>query len=143
MRQKQQQHILEQILKERGGESSEAEHTEEEAKPKKVNPFVKQFLEIIEKRYTESDITIEDLAQDMFLSKSTLTRRTNSIIGKTPLEVLNEFRLNEAMRQLKNADSETQISDVAYNVGFSDPAYFSRRFREYFGTKPSQVIERE
>lgn len=143
MRQKQQQHILEQILKERGGTYTEAEHTEEEAKPKKVNPFVKQFLEIIEKRYTESDITIEDLAQDMFLSKSTLTRRTNSIIGKTPLEVLNEFRLNEAMRQLKNADSETQISDVAYNVGFSDPAYFSRRFREYFGTKPSQVIERE
>lgn len=143
MRQKQQQYILEKILKDRGGESTETEHAEEESKPKKVNPFVKQFLEVIEKHYTESDITIEDLAQDMFLSKSTLTRRTNSIIGKTPLEILNEFRLNEAMRQLKNADSETQISDVAYNVGFSDPAYFSRRFREYFGTKPSQVIERE
>lgn len=143
MRQKQQQYILNQIMEERRGQTVEEEQSEEEKRPKKVNPFVKQFLEVIEKRYTESDITIEDLAQDMFLSKSTLTRRTNSIIGKTPLEILNEFRLNEAMRQLKNADSETQISDVAYNVGFSDPAYFSRRFREYFGTKPSQVIERE
>lgn len=143
MRQKQQQYLLSQFMLERRGQSAEETQPEEEEKQtKRVNPFVKQFLEVIEKRYTESDITIEDIAQDMFLSKSTLTRRTNSIIGKTPLEVLNEFRLNEAMRQLKNADSETQISDIAYNVGFSDPAYFSRRFKEYFGTKPSQVIDR-
>lgn len=147
MRQKQQQHLLEKILAERGNETEESPlpgetSPEGEKKTERVNPFVKQFIDVIEKRYTESDITVEDIAQDMFLSKSTLTRRTNSIIGKTPLEILNEFRLNEAMKQLKEADSETQISDIAYNVGFSDPAYFSRRFKERFGMKPSQVIER-
>lgn len=147
MRQKQQQHLLEKIMAQRSEKGEEPTLPEEtaqdgERKTERVNPFVKQFIEVIEKRYTESDITVEEIAQDMFLSKSTLTRRTNSIIGKTPLEILNEFRLNEAMKQLKDTNSETQISDIAYNVGFSDPAYFSRRFKERFGMKPSQVIER-
>lgn len=124
------------------GEGDNTAEGTQEKREEKVNPFVKQFLAVIEKRYMESDISVEDIAKDMYLSKSTLTRRTNTIIGKTPLELLNEYRLNEALRLLKEADSETQISDIAYNVGFSDPAYFSRRFREYFGYKPSQVINK-
>lgn len=146
MRQKQQQFLLSKMM-EKKSESGEAEVGDEQTNgeatgTQKVNPFVKQMLEVIEKRFTESTLTVEDIAQDMCLSKSTLTRRTNSIIGKTPLEILNEYRLNEAMRSLKEADSETQISDIAYNVGFSDPAYFSRRFREHFGLKPSQIIKK-
>lgn len=144
-RQKTQNHLLIQMMRrDTVDENGEVIASEENAEKKeeKVNPFVKQFLGVIEKHYMESDISVEDIAKEMFLSKSTLTRRTNSIIGKTPLELLNEYRLNEALRLLKEADSETQISDIAYNVGFSDPAYFSRRFREYFGYKPSQVINK-
>lgn len=145
IRQKTQNHLLTQMMQKEGRDDVDAGSDETETaekKEEKINPFVKQFLAVIEKRYMESDITVEDIAKDMFLSKSTLTRRTNTIIGKTPLELLNEYRLNEALRALKEADSETQISDIAYNVGFSDPAYFSRRFREYFGYKPSQVINK-
>ncbi len=141
-RQKTQNHLLTQMMKQSSEEEGETQSESSEKREEKVNPFVKQFLAVIEKRYMESDISVEDIAKEMYLSKSTLTRRTNSIIGKTPLELLNEFRLNEALRRLKEADSETQISDIAYNVGFSDPAYFSRRFREYFGYKPSQVINK-
>ena len=141
-RQKTQNHLLTQMMKQSSEEEGETQSESSEKREEKVNPFVKQFLAVIEKRYMESDISVEDIAKEMCLSKSTLTRRTNSIIGKTPLELLNEFRLNEALRRLKEADSETQISDIAYTVGFSDPAYFSRRFREYFGYKPSQVINK-
>ena len=75
----------------------------------------------------------------MFVSQSTLSRRTKSLLGKSPVELVGEFRLNKAMQVFKNQEEELNVSEVAYSVGFSDPAYFSRKFKEFFGVLPSAV----
>jgi AraC family chitin signaling transcriptional activator len=75
----------------------------------------------------------------MCVSRATLSRRTKAILGKTPIELLNEFRLNEAMRMLKGGRNSQTVSDVAFASGFNDLAYFSKRFKERFGVSPSAV----
>lgn len=108
-----------------------------EAKPEKINPLLQQMLDVIEKNYTDSDYSVERLADDMCMTKITLYRRVKTLSGETPVELLNEFRLQKAMALLK--EGNIQVGDVAFQVGFSDPAYFTRRFRNFFGFPPSQV----
>ena len=84
-------------------------------------------------------MSVEDLASDMNMSQSTLNRRSRSIVGKSPLEMLNEYRLNMADQMLKDDKAGKSISDIAYDVGFSDPAYFTKKFKDYFGCTPSQI----
>lgn len=117
------------------GERREQESEQEE----KINPFLKTFLEVVEEKHAESQITIEDLAQAMAVSQPTLNRKIRSLTGKTPLEVLNEYRLNHALRLLQDSSSDDNVADVAYSVGFNDPSYFTKKFRDFFGYLPSQV----
>lgn len=117
------------------GERREQESEQEE----KINPFLKTFLEVVEEKHVESQITIEDLAQAMAVSQPTLNRKIRSLTGKTPLEVLNEYRLNHALRLLQDSSSDDNVADVAYSVGFNDPSYFTKKFRDFFGYLPSQA----
>jgi AraC-like DNA-binding protein len=71
------------------------------------------------------------------MSKSTLIRRLKSLTDKSPVEILSEYRLNKAKKRLEN--SSESVSEVAYQVGFNDPLYFSRKFKEAFGISPSKV----
>ncbi len=117
------------------GERREQESEQEE----KINPFLKTFLEVVEEKHVESQTTIEDLAQAMAVSQPTLNRKIRSLTGKTPLEVLNEYRLNHALRLLQDSSSDDNVADVAYSVGFNDPSYFTKKFRDFFGYLPSQA----
>lgn len=117
------------------GERREQESEQEE----KINPFLKTFLEVVEEKHVESQTTIEDLAQAMAVSQPTLNRKIRSLTGKTPLEVLNEYRLNHALRLLQDQTSDDNVAEVAYIVGFNDPSYFTKKFRDFFGYLPSQA----
>lgn len=101
-----------------------------------INPFLKSVLDAIEQNYQNSDFTIEDLAQCLSTSKSTLLRRIKSITDQTPIELLNEYRVKKADALLHNQD--LPIKEVAYQTGFSDQFYFSRKYKEYFGYAPSK-----
>ncbi len=103
----------------------------------KMNPLLQQMLQIIEKNYTDSDYSVERLAEDMCMTKITLYRRVKTLSGQSPVELLNEYRLRKAMALLK--EGSTPVGDVAFQVGFSDHAYFTRRFRQFFGKAPSSV----
>lgn len=104
----------------------------------KEDPFVTKFMELVRERYTDTELSVDDLADVLCVSRSTMFRRVKMLVGKSPLELLSDYRLNEAMRLLKAHEYES-ISDVAYSVGFSDPSYFSKRFKSYFGVSPTQV----
>lgn len=110
-----------------------------ESEGAEANPFLEKYLSIIKNRYSESDLSVDALADAMCVSRATLSRRTKVIVGKTPIELLNEYRLNEAMRMLKNERDVMTVSDVAFATGFNDLAYFSKRFKERFGISPSAV----
>jgi len=133
IRQKQQQHILAESMVRKG----------ENVTSEEMNPFVKRMLEVIERLYSDCDLTMEKVAKELCVSQSTLLRRSRSVLGKTPIEVLVEFRLKKAYQLLQTAAVDISVSDVAYEVGFSDPSYFSRKFRDCFNLLPSQVVGRD
>ena len=97
-------------------------------------------MTVIEENYVVASFSFEDIAKALGLSKSTLTRRLKTMTDKTPLEILSEFRLNKAKNMLEK--SEESVSEVAYKVGFNDPLYFSKKFKEAFGVSPSKFSEK-
>ena len=105
----------------------------------KLNPFVEKLMAEMAEKYADSTLSIQTIASSMGMSQSTLSRRTKTLLGKAPVEVLNEFRLNKALLLLKEEDRDQNVSEVAYTVGFSDPAYFTRKFKEFYGFLPSSV----
>ena len=69
----------------------------------------------------------------------TLLRRVKSVTGRTPIEILVDLRLTKAMELIKAKSADQSIGNIAYEVGFNDPSYFARKFKEHFGILPSQV----
>lgn len=102
-----------------------------------VNPLLEQLLEVVRTHYQEPGYSFDDMANALGMSKSTLTRRLKSLTDKTPVEILAEFRLNKAKQLLLSGNAT--VSDVAYAVGFNDPLYFSKKFKEAFGCPPSKI----
>lgn len=129
-------HILESIMP----KEHEKEQNAEEKKTETVieNPFLGQFMELIRQRHSDPDLSVDDLADDLCVSRSTMFRRIKTIVGKSPVELLGEYRLNEALRQLKSNETAS-VNEIAYAVGFSDASYFSKKFKAYFGINPTQA----
>ncbi|MGB1032995.1 MAG: helix-turn-helix transcriptional regulator [Flavobacteriales bacterium] len=80
---------------------------------------------------------MKNLENQMELSKMQLYRKLKALTGMSPTLVIRDIRLNEAMKLLQKG--ELNVSEVAYEVGFSDPSYFTRTFKEKFGSSPSKV----
>lgn len=147
LRQKQQNRILQKYYQQQnqnatGGDISETpqmESNSEEKKKDRLNPFLSKLMGEIETKYTDSQLSIVSLSSALGMSQSTLSRRTNTLLGKTPVEILNEYRLAKAYELLKDGQGEQNISEVAYMVGFSDPVYFSRKFKILYGILPSSM----
>lgn len=132
-------HILAMIMQHSDTATNVGETTEQKTEDNIIieeNPFLNKFMELIRQKYTDSRVSVEDLAEEMNVSPSTLLRRIKIVVGKSPGQLLGEYRLNEAMRLLKSK-KYASVSDVAYEVGFSDLSYFSKKFKAYFGVSPT------
>lgn len=69
------------------------------------------------------------------MSRAQLFRKTKSLMGVSPVELIRHIRLRKAKQMLLNTD--LTIQQVAYSVGFTSPSYFSKCYREFFGTTPA------
>ncbi len=118
-------------------EDTENSDEENEDEPVPVSHFITRFKEVIEARLEDSDVSVEDLAADMNLSRVQLYRKVKSLSGRSPVELLRTARLNRAYQLLLSSDKS--VSEVAYAVGFSAPSYFTKCFRDEFGVSPSEV----
>jgi AraC-like DNA-binding protein len=101
--------------------------------------FVMQLMDYIDKIWSDSDITISDFHKNIRYSKSNLYRTMMAIIGKSPNSFLKNYRLNMAIELLDK--KESNISEIAYQTGFSSPTYFSKYFQEVYGVLPSKYIK--
>ncbi|MBQ9286575.1 MAG: substrate-binding domain-containing protein [Bacteroidaceae bacterium] len=99
--------------------------------------FISRFREIVERRMTDSELSVEDLAAAMNLSRVQLYRKVKMITGNSPVELLRSARLNRGYQLLITTDKT--VSEVAYAVGFSAPAYFTKCFKDEFGIVPGEV----
>ena len=85
----------------------------------------------------DSDLGVEDLASDMNLSRVQLYRKVKSITGSSPVELLRTARLRRGYQLLLTTDKS--VSEVAYEVGFTAPSYFTKCFKEEYGQLPGEV----
>lgn len=109
----------------------------EEESTDKINPLLVKIILLVKENYTNPLYSLTEFTQDLGMSKSTLCRRLKAITDKTAMEILTEYRLNMAKNML--TDGDMSVSDVAYAVGFNDPLYFSRRFKQFFGYPPKSA----
>ncbi len=110
----------------------------EEGQKTETEPlFITRFREVVERRMTNSELSVEDLAAEMNLSRVQLYRKVKALTGSSPVELLRIARLNRAYQMLLTTDKN--VSEVAYDVGFSAPAYFTKCFKDEFGMVPGEV----
>jgi DNA-binding response OmpR family regulator len=99
--------------------------------------LLKKVMLAVEKNISDEDFSVEDLAHEACLSRAQLNRKLHALTNLSPAEFTRYIRLQRARELLeKNVGS---VSDIAYQVGFSSPKYFSTCFHERFGYPPSEV----
>ena len=108
-----------------------------EDEPVAVSAFITQFRSVIESRLSDSELSVEDLAADMNLSRVQLYRKVKAVAGASPVELLRKARLSCAYQLLLTTDKS--VSEVAYSVGFTAPSYFTKCFKEEYGMVPGDV----
>lgn len=100
--------------------------------------FMEQVISEIQLNISNVEFSAQQLADNMAMSVRTLTRKLNSLIDQSPAHFIRSVRLNSAAELLK-VQAGT-ISEIAYQVGFSDQAHFTRTFKKEFNQSPSEYI---
>jgi AraC-like DNA-binding protein len=100
--------------------------------------FLTRLLDYIASSWYDANLKIDDLTRPLGCSKSQLYRKMISLTGKSPQAFIKEYRLREAFRLLKK--NQGNISEIAYQAGFTSPSYFSKCFRKMYGCSPSDTF---
>jgi AraC-like DNA-binding protein len=112
--------------------------TEEMPAPKSQDMlFAEQLNEAIRKNMSNPNLKMDDLGEEIGLSRVQLYRKVKSITGQTPVELLRQMRLQHAYALLTSTTKT--VSEIAYEVGFGTPGYFSTCFKKQFGKYPTEL----
>ena len=95
----------------------------------------------METHIARPDLSVEELSHELGMSRVHLYKKLLQITGKTPIEFIRIIRLKRAAQLLR--ESQQNVSEVAYQVGFNNPKYFSKYFKDEFGILPSVYQEKE
>ena len=98
-------------------------------------------MKYVESNISRSDLSVEELSRELGMSRVNLYKRLLAMTGKTPIEFIRVIRLKHAAKLLR--ETRMNISEVAYQVGFNNPKYFTKYFKEEFGMLPSVYQEKE
>ncbi|MDU0202196.1 response regulator [Paenibacillus sp. MAH-36] len=92
--------------------------------------------EYIEQRYHDPELQVDQIAQHVFMNPSYLRAVFKKEIGMTVTDYVTHVRMHKAKEQLGKGN--IRLADIAENIGFSDPSYFSKSFKKFFGYSPSE-----
>lgn len=101
------------------------------------NDFYNKFFKVFEERMSNPDLSVETLASELGFERTQLYRKIKAITNYSPVELMRNLRLKKARALLISTDKS--ISEIAYEVGFSTPAYFTKCYREQFGETPTET----
>ena len=118
-------------------EATDNSSTDETPSTVAESAFLVRFREVVEARLEDSEVSVDDLAAEMNLSRVQLYRKVKQITGSSPVELLRTTRLKRAYQMLLTTDKS--VSEVAYAVGFTAPSYFTKCFKEEYGMVPGDV----
>lgn len=103
--------------------------------------FLTRVLEIVEKNVSNENFSAEDFAENVGMSKTHLNRKLNALTDVSANEFIRTYRLKKAARLLSGRSGN--ISEIAYEVGFSNPSYFAESFKKHFGYSPSEYLQKQ
>lgn len=103
--------------------------------------FMEKLHRLINDRLSDPNLSIEDLGEEIGLSRVQLYRKTKALCGHAPNELLRIARLKRASALL--ASTEKTVAEITYEVGFSSPSYFTKCYKEYFGENPTDFLKRK
>ena len=103
----------------------------------KEDPFLLKFRDYIEAHMADSGLNVETIGAELGLSRVQLYRKVKALTGQSPVELLRTARLQKGRQLLTTTDKN--ISEVAYEVGFTAPSYFTKCFKDEFGISPSDL----
>lgn len=103
----------------------------------KEDAFVMKLRKLVEERIDDASLGVVHLCKAANLSHMQVYRKLKALTDRTPSQFIRSIRLQKAMELLKSTD--LTISEIAYDVGFTDPNYFSRTFLEEYGARPSSI----
>lgn len=96
--------------------------------------FLQQAQAVTEARLSDPDFSVEQLSQALFVSRVTLYKKIVAITGQTPVEFIRKLRVKKAAGYLSKG---LNVQQTAYEVGFNNPKYFTKYFKQEFGQLPS------
>lgn len=103
--------------------------------------LVENAIKYVEANISRCDLSVEELSRELGMSRVHLYKKLSQITGKTPIEFIRIIRLKRAAQLLR--ESQQNVSEIAYQLGFNNPKYFSKYFKDEFGVLPSVYQERE
>ena len=103
--------------------------------------FVTRFKTLVGEKMKDPELNVEDLGRDMGMSRVQLYRKLKSLTNYSPNELLRRMRLKKAASLL--AASDMTVAEIAYEVGFSSPSYFTKCYKEQFGESPTDFLKRK
>ena len=116
------------------------QNAEAEAKDVTISPadedFLNKALRFVEKNMDNSEYSVDELSDDMAMSRATLFRKMRSVIGMSPTDFIRNTRLKRAAQLI--TEGRLSVTEIAYSVGYSSPGHFTRSFKKEFGVLPTQ-----
>ena len=108
----------------------------------KETDFSAKLLEAIQKLYKDPDLDVHTLAEALDMNRSMLNEKIQNALGMTTAQFIRTYRLNVAKEMICNGtNKDMNISEIAYEVGFNDPKYFTRCFTKEFDATPSDLFK--
>lgn len=100
--------------------------------------LITQLMDFIDLSCSDSNLKVDDFSKPAGLSKSQLYRKLKALTGKSPNTFLKDYRLKKALALLNK--SSGNVSEIAFETGFSSPSYFSKCFHKKYGHSPSDYL---
>ncbi len=107
-----------------------------------TKPFMQQIIEVMEQNYADSEFGVQELAVQMHINRSVLSKKLNAETGLPTAQFIRNYRLDIARKLITENVANRNITEIAYRVGFNDPKYFTRCFTKQYGESPSSYKEK-
>lgn len=100
--------------------------------------FIKRLNEVIQINYANPEFSMDDMADNLNMSRSNFYRKIKGVLDLSPNEFLRLERLKKAAQLLK--EGENRVNEICYMVGFNSPSYFAKCFQKQFGVLPKDFV---
>ncbi len=105
-----------------------------------TEPYTQKLFALIFKQIEDPELSVEKLADQMATNRSHFQRKVKTITGLSPSEIIKTIRLEKANELLLNKNGN--ITEVAYQTGFSSQSYFTKCYTQHFGISPTQMLQK-